>query len=55
LENGIQVKEMRMDPGFHRGDDNAGITGTVHKIQNPSAGKTTILKVDDFTPLMAFG
>ena len=24
LENGIQVKGMGMDPGFHRGDDNAG-------------------------------
>jgi len=30
LENGIQVKGMGMDPGFHRGDDNAGKTeGTV--------------------------
>jgi hypothetical protein len=25
--NGIQVKGMGMDPGFHRGDDNAGMTG----------------------------
>jgi hypothetical protein len=24
LENGIQVKGMGMDPGFHRGDDKAG-------------------------------
>ena len=27
LENGIQVKGMGMDPGFHRGDDKAGMTG----------------------------
>ena len=26
LENGIQVKGMGMDPGFHRGDDKAGMT-----------------------------
>ena len=26
LENGIQVKRMGMDPGFHRGDDEAGMT-----------------------------
>jgi hypothetical protein len=28
LENGIQVKGMGMDPGFHWGDDKAGMTGT---------------------------
>jgi hypothetical protein len=26
LENGIQVKGMGMDPGFHRGDDKARMT-----------------------------
>jgi hypothetical protein len=26
LENGIQVKEMGMDPGIHRGDDKTGMT-----------------------------
>jgi hypothetical protein len=26
LENGIQVKGLGMDPGFHRGDDNVGKT-----------------------------
>ena len=26
LENGIQVKGMGMDPGFHRGDDRPGMT-----------------------------
>ena len=26
LENGIQVKGMGMDPGFHRGDDKSGMT-----------------------------
>ena len=26
LENGIQVKGMGMDPGFHRGDEKAGMT-----------------------------
>jgi hypothetical protein len=26
LENGIQIKGMGMDPGFHRGDDKAGTT-----------------------------
>ena len=26
LENGIQVKGMGMDPGFHRGDKKAGMT-----------------------------
>jgi hypothetical protein len=26
LENGIQVKGTGMDPGFHRGDEKAGMT-----------------------------
>jgi hypothetical protein len=26
LENGIQVRGMGMDPGFHRGDDKEGKT-----------------------------
>ena len=26
LENGIQVNGLGMDPGFHRGDDKAGMT-----------------------------
>jgi hypothetical protein len=26
LKNGIQVKGMGMGPGFHRGDNNAGMT-----------------------------
>jgi hypothetical protein len=26
LKNGIQILGMGMDPGFHRGDDSAGMT-----------------------------
>jgi hypothetical protein len=31
LENGIQVKGMGMDPGFHRGDDKVGMEIKIKK------------------------
>jgi hypothetical protein len=38
LENGIQVKGwMGMDPGFHRGDDKAGMTAIRADFQLPNS------------------
>jgi hypothetical protein len=36
LENGIQVKGMGMNPGFHRGDDKAAMTETGVDFQSTS-------------------
>jgi hypothetical protein len=33
LKNGIQVTRMGMDPGFHRRDDNAGVTENKSQLQ----------------------
>jgi len=37
LENGIQVNGMGMVPGFHRGDDKAGMTGIIADFQSTNS------------------
>jgi hypothetical protein len=47
LENGIQVKGMGMDPGFHRGDDKTGKTEGAVEVQS------TLSKSLGFEPRVA--
>ena len=40
LENGIQVKGMGMDPGFHRGDDREMAFGTEFNVAKVNGAKS---------------
>ena len=53
LENGIQVKGMGMDPGFHRGDDKAWVPALRPCSGHAFTGKTE--GAVDFSRLLAEG
>jgi len=50
LENGIQVKGMGMDPGFHRGDDKAWIPAFAGKTEGAVDFESTLLESLGFYP-----
>jgi hypothetical protein len=54
LKNGIQVKGMGMDPGFHRGDDKVWIPalrlGSGHAFAEKPKGQSTLSKSFGFEP-----